>query len=83
MTQGPIRLRIFLFGYLKNGVPENVRGQEWIEMPQGTTAQDLVEYLGVTRYHLGTILVNGAAAGLQQILVDGDQIKILPIVGGG
>ncbi|MCX5974329.1 MAG: MoaD/ThiS family protein [Coprothermobacterota bacterium] len=81
--EGTIRLRIFLFGYLKDGVPENVRGQEWIEMPEGTTAQDLVEYLGVTRYHLGTILVNGAMAGPQQILVDGDQVKILPIVGGG
>jgi molybdopterin converting factor small subunit len=81
--ENTIRLRILLFGYLKNGIPENVRDQEWIEMPEGTTTQDLVEYLGVTRYHLGTILVNSALAGFQQILADGDQVKILPIVGGG
>ena len=58
-------------------------GRDWIEMPFGTTAKDLVEFLGVTRYHLGSIVVNGAMVQPDQMLANGDEIKIVPIVGGG
>lgn len=59
------------------------------ELVKGTTVSNLIEYLKkkfpslVKSIHHTLILVNGHYAPVDTLLSDGDEITILPIIGGG
>jgi molybdopterin converting factor small subunit len=57
--------------------------EEDADYPPGATARAVVERLQVRTQLLGTVLVNGAHARLDDPLADGDVVTLLPILGGG
>lgn len=53
------------------------------EYPDGTRVEEVFDPLQIPRRALGTVLINGSHAGLDDILRDGDTLALLPILGGG
>jgi molybdopterin converting factor small subunit len=54
-----------------------------LEQPPGASVQAVVEALRLSTPLLGTVLVNGVHARLDDQLNDGDLLVILPILEGG
>lgn len=53
------------------------------DYPPGTTARAVVEQLQLPTRLLGTVLIKGVHASLDDQLTDGDVLSLLPILGGG
>lgn len=53
------------------------------EYPSGTRVEEIVDQLKISRRALGTVLINGLHARIDDTLVDGDTLALLPILGGG
>jgi sulfur carrier protein ThiS len=51
--------------------------------PPGTRVDDVVADLGLPRLHLGIVLINGVHAATDTRLTEGDQLMLLPLLGGG
>ena len=64
-------------GGIRAGIPIEV------ELSDGSTLQNLVDYLALPRDHVKITFVNGKAQKLDRRLEPGDQIGIFPPVGGG
>jgi molybdopterin converting factor small subunit len=54
-----------------------------LEQPPGASVQAVVDLLRLTTPLIGTVLVNGVHARLDEQLEDGDLLAILPILEGG
>ena len=48
-----------------------------------TTVEMILRELGIQVTGCGVVLVNGRVANRDRLLVDGDVLSILPLVGGG
>ena len=57
--------------------------EELREYPVGTSVRGVVDSLQLPEQILGIVLVNGIHAEFADILSDGDQLTILPILEGG
>jgi molybdopterin converting factor small subunit len=57
--------------------------EELRDHPPGTTARAVVEQLQLPTRLLGTVLIKGVHASLDDQLSDGDVLSLLPILGGG
>ena len=57
--------------------------EELREYPAGTSIRDVVTSLQLPEQILGIVLINGTHAEFADILLDGDQLTILPILEGG
>jgi len=53
------------------------------EYPDGTQVETIFNELLIPRRALGTVLINGIHARLEDALNDGDNLAFLPILGGG
>jgi len=51
--------------------------------PDGTEVRTVVTDLDLPQQHFGIILVNGVHARIDTVLVDRDQLVLMPIVDGG
>lgn len=51
--------------------------------PEGVTAQEIFEDLQLPAQHLGIILINGRHAERATALTEGDQLVLMPLLGGG
>ena len=51
--------------------------------PAGATAQTVIEELELKKDRLGSVLINGRVADLDQGLTDGDILALFPLVAGG
>lgn len=47
------------------------------------TVADLLVHLGITQDEVGSVYVNGYGGTFEQLLADGDQVTLLPLIGGG
>jgi molybdopterin converting factor small subunit len=74
-----VRIRVKLYGVFRIGRFK----EEAADYPPGTTARAVVERLQLRTQLLGTVLVNGVHARLDDHLTDGDVLTLLPILGGG
>jgi len=54
-----------------------------LEFPEGTTIADVSVSLGIPVQQLGIALRNGAHAGVDDAVVEGDTISLMPDIGGG
>ncbi len=54
-----------------------------IDYPEGTTVKQVVAALGLREGDVGTALLNGCEAELDQALAGGDTVLLFPLVGGG
>lgn len=62
---------------------EQVSGVLNAEVPEGTSAQDVIEMLGIDSNEIKMIMVNGKNAENDAMLNEGDRIGLFPPVGGG
>ncbi|MEN6560705.1 MAG: MoaD/ThiS family protein [Acidobacteriota bacterium] len=58
-------------------------GEKALDVPAGTTADDLVGLAGVDKSRPRIVTRNGRAVGPGEALADGDRIAISPIYSGG
>ena len=74
-----MQLTVILVGPFKLGrFQEEVR-----EYPPATCARDVIAELQVPMPLLGTVLINGIHAGIEDLLHDGDTVCLLPFMDGG
>ncbi len=79
-----MNIEVKLFSYLVNlqGKNEN-RYSLVLEIENGATCQDLLQKLKIPASVPVVIMINGSAAEKDTILQAGDQVSILPPIGGG
>ncbi|HEY5673942.1 MAG TPA: MoaD/ThiS family protein [Malonomonas sp.] len=54
-----------------------------LDYPDGTRVEEIFAQLQIPRRALGTVLINGSHARLDDVLTEGDNLALLPILGGG
>lgn len=74
-----MRVTIELFATFQTGRFDT----EVRDYPPDTTVARVVENLGIPETELGLILINNGHALIEQQLVDGDTLTLLPLLGGG
>ncbi|WP_374581840.1 Mut7-C RNAse domain-containing protein [Pseudoduganella sp.] len=64
---------------LHDFLPRARRGVAFtVQCARAATTKHMIEALGVPHTEVGTVLVNGAPAGLAHLLRDGDRVEVLP-----
>ena len=87
--QVSVRLFAFLTKTVSDAVlaqhPEGIRAGIPIEvaLPEGSTLEDLVDYLALPREQIKVTFVNGRAQKLDYGLQPGDEVGIFPPIAGG
>ena len=72
-------LEIRLFATLREG---RFKKKE-LELPDKTSVANLLEHLKISCDEPGILLVNGASAGAEKQLFEGDVVSVFPSVSGG
>ncbi len=54
-----------------------------LELPQGSSLADLIEYLKITEKGPKVLLVNGLSASVKDKLSDADVVAVFPMIAGG
>jgi sulfur carrier protein ThiS len=54
-----------------------------VEVGEGKTTEQLLQELGVNGDLVAMVLINGRQAAKDELLHDGDVVKLIPFVGGG
>jgi sulfur carrier protein ThiS len=54
-----------------------------LELPQGSSPADLLEYLKISEKDPRILLVNGQSASVEDKLRDADVVAIFPMIAGG
>ena len=57
--------------------------QEQREYPPGTSSRQVLVDIGISEEQPGVVLVDGRPTDLDQPLVDGNSLSLLPLVSGG
>jgi molybdopterin converting factor small subunit len=74
-----MRIEVKLYGVFRIGrFKDDVR-----EVPRGAGASAIAEQLQIPLGRVGTVLIGGIHATLDDPLRDGDVLSLLPILGGG
>ena len=75
---------VFLHTILQRQTPQGPVRELQMDLPEGTTLQDLLEELEITLDLEELLLViNGKQARLDQRLVDQDEVQLIPAMSGG
>jgi len=78
------RVRVKVFATLRLYVQGLGIGEAMdVEVSPGTSLEGLLTHLGVPREEVRVVYVNNVCRDLNYRLVDGDQVGIFPVVGGG
>lgn len=78
-----MRLEVRLFAQLREALPKEDRGVVKLDLPSGSTANDLINHLALSRKYPLIIFQNGKRVAEETVLQDGDRVGIFPPVGGG
>ncbi len=74
-----MKATVKLFAHFRDG-----RFQEQLmELPPGTTVQELSESLGIKWTEVGVTMINSRHCPGDQEIHDGDTVAIFPMIGGG
>jgi molybdopterin converting factor small subunit len=69
---------------LRRETPEGVVDRLKLDLPTGTTIQSLVERLEIKlRGEALLLVVNGKIVKEDQVLAEGDEVRLIPAVSGG
>lgn len=74
-----MRVRILVFGILKDLVPES----STVELPEGACVGDLLGRYEQEAFRSAAVAVNQEYAASDHVLRDGDEVALLPPVSGG
>ncbi len=53
------------------------------EFPAQTTVRDIIRFQGIDPEEVGVTMINSRQCTLDRIPVQGDQLAIFPVIGGG
>jgi sulfur carrier protein ThiS len=78
-----MQVHVKLYSVFREHLPREAGGETTVELPDGCTVDDLVDWLGITR-RIKVITVNGKREDDRlRLLHHGDFVRILPVVVGG
>lgn len=78
-----VQVKVKLYTILKKYGEGKLNFDNNISIPEHLTLQDLISYLNIPE-RLGKVcLVNGYPRDKEFTLSEGDEVKILPLLGGG
>jgi sulfur carrier protein ThiS len=79
-----MRIVVHLHSILQRKTPEGMQRKIEVDMPEGSTIQDLVEHLEVevAPEHL-SLALNGRVARLEKVMNDGDKVHLMVPISGG
>jgi molybdopterin converting factor small subunit len=79
-----ITVRVKLYADLRRYMLPGLGDPQPLEMPEGSTANDVLVRYGVSPEYELTVGLNGELAGRDSVLHDGDEVMFLsPMEGGG
>jgi len=80
-----MKIEVKLYASLGRYMPQDVlvKGQDDVEVGEGTTIKTLLEDLKVPLETVKLIFLNGIHAKDNEILKDGDRLGVFPPVAGG
>jgi molybdopterin synthase sulfur carrier subunit len=79
-----IKVKIRLYATLRRYSPEaDAKNGTLLEMPEGTSLNDLLNRLKVPDQEAKILFVNNRKQTIDYVLRDGDKVGIFPQVGGG
>lgn len=80
--ESKIKINLQLYSILREKLPQDAKGQAVLQLNHGTSLQDLLDELEITRKVV--ISVNDDhESDLSRRLKDGDRVKIFSSIGGG
>jgi sulfur carrier protein ThiS len=84
MEHWQLRIQVILFGTLRNGFPnhDSTHGLE-VELTEGSSVGDLVDYLEIPRSRLGLVSVDGMLVKADAKLADHDCVRVFQPIAGG
>lgn len=79
-----MKIVVHLHSILQRKTPQGLQRKLEVELPEGSTIQDLVDHLEVevAPEHL-SLALNGRVARLEQVLHDGDKVHLMVPISGG
>lgn len=78
-----MRLEVRLFATLRRHVPSAGGGVLAVDVPEGSTAADVIAKLRINVNEVHLAMVNGVRSPLDRVLAEGDRLGLFPAVGGG
>lgn len=78
-----MRLEVRLFATLRRHVPSAGGGVLAVDVPEGSTAADVIAKLRINVNEVHLLMVNGVHSPLDRVLAEGDRLGLFPAVGGG
>jgi molybdopterin converting factor small subunit len=78
-----MEVKVKLYTILKRYGEGKLDKDNNISIPEHLTLQDLVSHLNIPERLGKVFLVNGYPQDMEYTLSEGDEVKILPILGGG
>lgn len=77
-----MKVKIRTYGLLRKYVPEELNPYE-MEIKEGTTVEGLLETLKIPKEYVPIVTVGEKKVDLSYTIRDGDELVLLPIMGGG
>jgi molybdopterin converting factor small subunit len=82
-TTRPMHVRVKLFSRFREYLPSEARGEAKVELHDGATVADLLDHLSIVQ-RVKLITINDEPqSDREQLLYDGDIVRIFPVVVGG
>jgi len=79
-----MEIYVHLHTILQQQTPQGLISQLQVNLPHGSTIQDLINHLGVEIPNDSLLIaVNHRVADVNQVLHDGDQVNLMPALSGG
>lgn len=78
-----IRVRVKTYAELQKYNPQKKGGEFIVQLEDGSSLKNLMEFLGVPEHQVMLVLKNGRKAAEGELLADEDAVTLYPVVGGG
>jgi sulfur carrier protein ThiS len=82
-SQGGVRVHVKLMSRFREHLPPEAQGEAELQLPHGTTLNDVVEHLGIQKRVKLFAVNDEQEKDLNRVLCDGDSVRIYPFVVGG
>ena len=78
-----ISVEVAVFATLRRYRPDGDGGAFWLDVPQGTTVDDLVDMLGIPASEMKQTFVDSVRQEGGHVLKDKERVAIFPPIAGG
>jgi sulfur carrier protein ThiS len=79
--EGKMEIQVKLYGSLRDYLPPKAKGKLTLDLPSGTTIDDIVQQFKIKQYI--NAVVNGNEVETTHILQDGEQLHLFRFMAGG